>query len=248
MKAEHRHQLHTNALADRMGRFLQGMKSAPKSTSTLVWVFAILIVGTYGVWQYALSATAKGRSALWTSVDEATRNPSNFLGALERIESENPGSIAARSARFQLARWNMQQGLESVVGEPMRALPFLKQARKLYSDLIPDCVDTPSLAQEAMMGKATAEESLAGIVEPTSAEQTPGTENSGQTREEHAGSLDKALQEYRALANTYPDSILGKQAEQRAKQLDSSKSKVEQFYADAKQPAAPKVSPPAKSK
>jgi hypothetical protein len=246
MKAEHRHQLHTNALADRMGRFLQGMKSAPKTTSTLVWVFALLVLATFAVWQYAMSATGRERSALWTSVDEATRNPGEGVSALQRINSENPGSIAARSARFQLARWNLQQGLESVVGEPARALPFFKEARKLYSALIPDSVDTPSLAQEAMMGKATAEESLAGIAGPSPAEQTAGTENAKQAEEENL--LEKALQSYRALANRYPDSILGKEAANRAEELESSKSKIEQFYAEANNAAAPKINGPAQTK
>ena len=247
MKAEHRHQLHTNALADRMGRLLQGMKSAPKSTSTLVWVFALLVLATFAVWQYAVSATGRERSALWTSVDEATRNPITGAVALENISNENPGSIAARAARFQLARWNLKQGLEHIVGEPALALPRFQYARKLYSGLIPDCVDTPALAQEAMMGKATAEESLAGIVKPSPAGQSAGTEeNSEQAGEENY--LEQALQDYRALANMYPESVLGKQSAKRANELETSRSKIEQFYAEANTTAAPKTNAPPKSK
>jgi hypothetical protein len=246
MKAEHRHQLQTNALADRMGRLLQGMKSAPKSTSTLVWVFALLVLATFAVWQYAVSSTGRERSALWTSVDEATRNPTAGSEALRNISNENPGSIAGRAARFQLARWNLQQGLERIVGDPALALPRFLDARKLYSELIPDCVDTPALTQEAMMGKATAEESLAGIAKSAPAEQPPGTENSEPAGEQNY--LEQALQDYRALANMYPESILGKQAAKRADELETSRSKIEQFYAEANNTAAPKTNAPPKSK
>ena len=54
----------TNLLADRMGRFLQGVKSGPRS-QTLGWVFAILAVGLFVVWQVVQSATLSQRSSLW---------------------------------------------------------------------------------------------------------------------------------------------------------------------------------------
>jgi hypothetical protein len=242
MKAQHRHQLHTNALADRMGRLLQGMRSAPKSTSTLLWVFVVLGLATFAVWQFAASASVN-RSALWTSVDEAMHAPSAGPGGLQAIEKDNPGTIAARTAGFQLARWKLQQGLESVAGDDRtRALPLLVDARKLYKDLEPRCIDVPLLAQEAMMGKATAEESLAGIVESSNAAETTGTEK--------AGSLDQALEYYRELAKRFPESVLGKKAEKRANELEqqTSRAQIDQFYAEANKKAAPKVITPDKGK
>src|SRR5438128_11986762 len=108
MKAEHRHQLQTNALADRMGRLLKGMKSAPRSTSTLIWVFIVLAFGTFAVWQYAARATVTERSALWTSVDKATHDLADGPPALQLIEMRNPGTLPARASLFLLARWNLQ--------------------------------------------------------------------------------------------------------------------------------------------
>src|SRR5438309_3502811 len=113
MKAEHRHQLQTNALADRMGRLLKGVRSAPKSTSTLIWVFVLLAFATFAVWQYAASTTLSERSALWASVDEATHDPAGGAGRLQTIETRNPGTLPARTARFALARSNLQLGLVS---------------------------------------------------------------------------------------------------------------------------------------
>ena len=102
MKAEHRHQLQTNALADRMGRLLKGVREAPKSTSTLIWVFVLLALGTFAVWQYAARATVSERSALWTRVDEATHDPAGPV-KLEAFETGNPGTLPARAAGFQRA-------------------------------------------------------------------------------------------------------------------------------------------------
>src|SRR5260370_28391639 len=169
MKAEHRHQVQTNALADRMGRLLKGVREAPKSTSTLIWVFVLLALGTFAVWQYAARATVSERSDLWTRVDEATHDPAGPV-KLQAIETLNPGTLPARAARFLRARWNLQQGVESLAcDEQGRALPLLSEARTLYTELLPHIVDNPLLAQEALLGRATAEESLAALVEPADA-------------------------------------------------------------------------------
>jgi hypothetical protein len=248
MKAEHRHHLHTNVLADRMGRLLHGMKSAPKSTSTLVWVFIVVILGTFLVWQYAASAT-RDRSALWTNLDEATHDTGNGPGRLQTLERVNPGTIAARTAGFELARWKLQQGLGFIATDDRaRAVPALEEARTLYGKLVAQCTTDPLLAQEAMMGRATAEESLA--IQPAATGVTPEGSAEEAKGEEHGGSLEKAREYYRELAKKYPESILGKKAAERANELEqpTSRSKFEQFYAASSKKDAPKANPPAPSK
>jgi hypothetical protein len=225
-----------------MGRLLHGMKSAPKSTSTLVWVFIVVILGTFVVWQYAGSAT-KDRSALWTNLDEATHDMGNGPGRLQALETVNSGTIAARTAGFELARWKLQQGLGFIATDDRaRAVPLLEQARTLYGKLVAQCTTDPLLAQEAMMGRATAEESLAiqpaGGTAEGSAEEAKG--------EEHGGSLEKAREYYRELAKKYPDSVLGKKAAERANELEQ--PKVGQFYDLASKKDAPKVNTPATGK
>ncbi|HLJ96509.1 MAG TPA: hypothetical protein VKU02_25270 [Gemmataceae bacterium] len=246
MKAEHRHQLHTNELADRMGRLLQGMRSAPKSTSTLIWVFVLLALASFAVWQYAISATVRQRSSLWTGVDEATHDPAAGTAKLLSIEARNPGTTAARAARFDLARWNMQQGILSLASEDrVRALPMLKDSHRLYTELLPHCVDAPLLAQEAMLGRATAEETLAGLVEPTETAEAATSEKSDASKEEkRAGSLDRALEYYQELAKKYPDSPAGKTATERIGILETSRKQVEELYAKGNEKAAPKANIP----
>src|SRR5262249_3204918 len=115
------------------------------------------------------------------------------------------------------------------------------------SAALPECVGAPLLAQEAMMGRATAEESLAGIPDQANMAETAGAEKSEQTRE-YAGSLERALDYYRELATKYPDSILGKRAEQRVKEMEASRSPIDQFYAEVSARAAPKTTMPAPAK
>src|SRR5438270_731981 len=52
MKAAHRKVLETNALADRMGRLLDNVKSGPKSASVVAWIFVILALVLFAAWQY----------------------------------------------------------------------------------------------------------------------------------------------------------------------------------------------------
>jgi len=247
MKAEHRHQLQTNALADRMGRLLRGVKSAPKSTATLVWAFVLLILGTFAVWQYAASDTGAARSSGYRGVDEATHDPTAGTVALQAIEARDPSSLPARAARFQLARWNLQQGLGALASDDrVGALSLLRTARTLYSELVPRSGDVPLLVQEAMLGKATAEESLAGIVESADATATSPTATEQGKEEKRAGSLDKALEYYLDLAKKYPDTDSGTKAKERAKELEdpNSRSKIEQLYAEANKKAAPRANIP----
>jgi hypothetical protein len=250
MKAEHRHQLQTNALADRMGRLLQGVKSAPKSTATLVWVLVLLILATFAIWKYAASDTGTERSNDYARMDEATHDdPTAGAVALQAIETRRPSSLPARAARFQLARASLQQGLGSLATDDrVGALPMLRSARTLYSELVPRCADVPLLAQEAMLGKATAEESLAGIVEAGETTPTSPTTTEQDKEEKRAGSLDKAVEYYLDLARKYPDTGSGAKAEERAKELQDpdSRSKIEQLYAEANKKAAPKANIPIK--
>src|SRR5437016_918263 len=110
MKAQHRHQLQTNVLADRMGRLIQGMKSGRKSSSGLVWGFVLLAVVTIVGWQIYSRSLRAETSARWVNLDAVTHNPSISPEDLENFAQANPGTIAGRSARVQAARLALQEG------------------------------------------------------------------------------------------------------------------------------------------
>jgi len=174
MKAEQRKELHTNALAERMTRLIESFKASPKSTSVVLWVLGILAVGTGLAWYYA-GGKGSDSGALWVKLYEDTR-----VADLQKIYEENPGTIPARTARFQQAREYLQRGLEAM-GGPGRnnGIEHVVQARRYYQQLLLECTDEPLLRQEALLALAKAEEALVGIPK----EQLPGDNAPGDLKE-----------------------------------------------------------------
>ena len=220
MKAEKRHQLQRNALADRMGRLFETMKSSPRSSSTLVWAFIIVTLATLVLWQYGAHANQSRYSALWTQVDVAGRDWERGPMYLARISDDSRGSLPGRAAGFEVARKAFADGQGGIRAFEVRniAVDNLKYARANYAKLVDDCLDAPLLAQEAMMGVAQAEESLVGV---------PRSNDSSQVFD-----LGQALGSYQKLADKYPDSILGKQAAERIKTINERRPEIEKFYAE----------------
>jgi tetratricopeptide (TPR) repeat protein len=221
MKAEHRKELHTNVLADRLGKLLQGFREGfgrPSNTALLVWggifVAIVLLIG----WKVYSNARTRSKSAEWRQLDEA----SNF-GDLEKIAGENPGSSPARIVRYQMARVHLRRGMENFCSSSLdgheNALEDLNQAATLYGELSNEVKDNPVLIQEALLGVAKAKEAL--------------------------GELDAALAAYEQLAERYPNSVNGKGAAERAKKLKENKDQVSAFYRKLDELTAP-VAPPKK--
>jgi hypothetical protein len=250
MKAQHRRELHTNLLADRMGRLVRNVQSAPKSTSIILWSFVVLAAGTFIIWEYAARSSQGSRSALWARVDIALHNPQEGTGQLDNaakqldnVAKENPGTIPGRAARFEIARLQFERSQTYLTSSDMRrtdAAANLKHAQALYQQLAKECADAPLLAQEAMMGVAKAEEALVSV-------------SNAEKPDEKLGDLDRALEYYQALASKYPESILGQQAKAHIKELEDNRSKVESFYVElnelvAPKPALPKTQPDAEKK
>jgi hypothetical protein len=214
MKAEHRKELQTNFLADRMGRLMQGMKAGPQSSgSVVIWVLTALTIGTIVAW-YAASANSN-RSPLWVRFEEDSAQ--HDLEGLRSLANANPGTLPARAARMQRARISLQEGLASLYSSQREsAVSQVKQAKQLYADLAQECTDDPILAPQALMGAAKAEEALAGI---------PMSDDS-----ESLGSVDKALEYYHRLTKNYPNSFLVKAAQERIDNLEKSRDDADKFY------------------
>jgi tetratricopeptide (TPR) repeat protein len=220
MKAEYRHQLQTNALADRMGRLVQGMKSGPPASRAALWVLGGLAIGVIVLW-YVVSGLSANRSQVWVDFDSASVTDSvpRALASLQQIAAQNPGTIPARTAEFQRARILLGDGLRSLyTASRSRAIQNLEESRRLYEDLMQYSGNEPLLVQEALLGLARAEESLVGVPKE------------GET-DESRGSLEQALRWYRQLADTYPDSYLGQQAAKHVEDLQD-QEQVQKFYTD----------------
>jgi len=153
MKAEHRKELQTNLLADRLGKMLQGLKAGPKTTSIAIWVVVLVVAALVITWILVSKASKESRSALWVKLDSA-----NTLDDLKKIADDNSGTVPSVIARFERARYLLQSGQKKLYGDRDTALKELKQAQDLYDKLADEGKDYPALVQEALLGSATARE------------------------------------------------------------------------------------------
>lgn len=213
MKGEHRKELETNALADRIGKFLTKFKGERKYA---LWLVAALAGIMLIVWYWFASSSPSQTSTLWTQYDAA-----NSVQLMEKIAEANPGTNPAMAAQFQIARHKLHEGILAL-GTPSRrteAVGKILDARKLYKKLLDTCKSYPTLAQEALMSLASSEESLVGIPDPGKPEQS-------------AGDLDQAIAHYQELTRSYPESPPGKEAASRLKLLEDPKEKarIRTFY------------------
>jgi len=214
MKAEHRKELQTNALADSLGRIVQGFKGGVKSRPTnrtlAIWGAVLLAVGLFFGWRYYSKSSDQKLSSAWLKVDEAA-SVDDLLKIAEAEGSPQP----TRIARFKLARVYMRRGLADFCKPESRenALNDLKEAEKLYDKLAEESKEMPILVQEALLGVGKARESL--------------------------NDLDGAREAYGKLAKNYPDSVNGKAAAARLETLDKDGKKISELNKKLDEMAAP---------
>jgi hypothetical protein len=205
MKAQHRKELQTNVLADRLGRFLQSAKEGPSRTTVVVWSLLLLAAAVFlGWWGYSVYAKKENSAENREFEEAATRDQ------YKSIADKYPNTTAGRMALLQYARLASRDGLERLYAvlpdDRAAAKKSLEQARDAYDKLAKECKDSPLLAQESLLGAAKARESL--------------------------GDFDGALKNYRELANNFKDSYLAKEADSRAEALEDpvKRKEIEDFY------------------
>jgi hypothetical protein len=209
MKAEHRKELETNVLADRMGRFVQNMKHRPKRR-ILLWivVVAVLVVGLF-VYVSVRKANQLEASELWQKLEDG------FPPYINELRSKDKDTNAGKAARFQfawLAAWD--KGMMELGGSPVVAMDNMALAAKMYDDLAKECSGDPVWEPEALYGLA--------VIAETRAIRAKNRETS----------IDPAKKLYRELASAYPDSAHGKLASKRAQFLEKNARQVAEFYAE----------------
>ena len=237
MKAEQRHRLQHNALADRVGRVVEGVKSAPATQSLALWLGVIAVILVIVAWQFFHSASLTENSFLWRMLNDATREPEDVMHVLDSLRDDHPGTTVGTSAGYQVARLKFRAGQanlgNAVSFDRKDAIKNLVDARNLYVQLAKDSGDAPLLMQESMLMQAIIEESLTGVADP----EKPA---------EILGSLEKAKEQYQALATKYPESAAGTAAAKRLGELEKNKAEIESFYAKFNElmAAAPPASGP----
>jgi hypothetical protein len=194
MKAEHRKELQTNALADRMGRLIQRMKVRPSKNTVLTW-FLIIILGLAVLFFVFTSRNRRSTdSRYWAELEGGHYAE---LVTLSRLSSGNQG----KAARFQLAWIDLwENGIKDIPTLKVAlALKNIEKAKAEYARLAEECKEDPVLGPEALYQIAVAEE--------TFAVQNPEVY------------LKKAREAYQKVAQRFPNSAHGKSAAQRAEEL-----------------------------
>jgi hypothetical protein len=215
MKAEHRKELQTNLLADRMGRMVQRVKGGPSRRSLLWIALAVLVVIVYLGWTLYRSNQRAIVSTNWLLLGEQyITAPGKTRGTLDLSGwvKESPDTSSALAARMQLV-WSAflwDEGIKAMGANPDIALLRLKAAEKYYEQFGEECKDDPILAPEAAYALAVIEESKTV---------------------ENRDFLDKALARYRGVASRFRDSAAGKAAQQRVDYIEKNRGSVEEFYA-----------------
>lgn len=170
MKAEHRKELETNVLADRMGRMVKRVRTGPRRrTILLVGGGIVVLIGiVLYLRQSALARTEN--SVKWLQLDDGA---GHFVSALLRDTEE---ANQSKALRFELAwfqAWGAIQSLGRGPQIPTRdredpnklrlkeTLQLLDEAESFYTSLAKECADDPIWEPEARYHLAVLEEARA---------------------------------------------------------------------------------------
>jgi hypothetical protein len=204
MKAEHRKELETNVLADRLGRMVTGLKEGPQRGMTMYIVLGVVAAFLVYLGARWYLTRQSANTDAWTAF--AARD---MRIVHEEFRDTKPGL----ALRFMIAWETMWDGGIKKLGSPDQkgALENLERARGLYEELKLEADGDPILEPEAMYALAQIEESKA-VIDPIH--------------------LDRALGLFEELAKAHPKSAYGQLAEQRVEILsdDTKRRAVADVY------------------
>jgi hypothetical protein len=200
MKAEHRKELETNALAERVGRVVQGMKQAPQKR-TMLWmvVAGVLLLVILFFWRKGVQQ-AEDNSKYWMIFADG------FGPTLQQLVKEEPGSNQAKAAEYEYSYVNLREMLRFLATEPKLVLANLDQIERSYRELAKLCKDDNVLLPEALFAQAVIEETR--IIKDED-------------------KWKAALAAYKEVVDKHGDSAFGKLAAKRVEVLENNEKRAE---------------------
>lgn len=208
MKAEHRKELETNVLADRMGRMVKRVRENPRRRTTLYVIAAVIILVAAYLFTNRISTNKEENSRRWMMLDDGA---APYISTLMK---SNADTNQGKAARFQVAWGFLWDAIRELGQGPItkrrvpeggvlvdKLIPTLRQldlAHQFYTELKADCAGDPFWEPEAAYHLAVIEEARA-IADP---------EN-----------LKVARSAYEGVANEYKTSAWGKLAGKRVEML-----------------------------
>lgn len=153
MKTQRRHELQTNALADRLGALLVWFEANYRTVLGIA-VAALLIVGVYvSLNRYSAAKLERGWNAYYQAQTQQN------IEAMRQVADENQGTAAGTWARLWVADELLRSGVEQQFQDRSQANDDLRKAAADYEQVISQRVDS-LLIQRAKLGLARAYESL----------------------------------------------------------------------------------------
>jgi tetratricopeptide (TPR) repeat protein len=153
MKAERRHELKHNELADWIGEFAEGLK--PHATGVLVGLAVLAVIVLGSVWYFSGETAAASRA--WSQYFYAfnEREPQKVL---QNLATEQSGSKAAWWALEAVADMNLGEGAAMLYSDRTEAKKRLEAAKEAYLKV--EASGDPMLKTRARLGLGKVYESL----------------------------------------------------------------------------------------
>jgi tetratricopeptide (TPR) repeat protein len=152
MKSEHRHELQTNVLADRLGT---GIEKVQPYSQVLVGGLIALAIAAIGFGIYS-SVTRKNASQAWTEYYFTLNSEAD---AFTDVADKFPGSSAATWAQQTAGDGYLADGIDALYRNRAQADELIKKAIESYSAVV-KTASQPELRTRAQLGLAQAHESL----------------------------------------------------------------------------------------
>ena len=148
MKADRRHELQQNELADWLGEKIEALKPhAAQITLAIALVVLALLVGSWW-WSGSSKATALN----WSGFFAAVNKPRDREKALEDLIVKERGTPAALWAQLTLGDENARQGVAALFTDRIEAQKLLLKAQEAYKAVESAAASDPSLQGRARLG------------------------------------------------------------------------------------------------
>src|SRR5579871_2657649 len=109
MKAEHRKELETNTLADKIGTFVQGFKEGPSRNAIIYGSLIGVALVLFLIYSWVASNAKSSSSNRWLEWDQIDDRAQADTFSKEHADTEQ-----GRLARFELARLDLVEGVSGL--------------------------------------------------------------------------------------------------------------------------------------
>jgi tetratricopeptide (TPR) repeat protein len=152
MKAEHRKELQTNALASQVTKLME----RTRSSSGVVWALLLLIVVVGLVYWWWTGRTVTKISAAWRDYWRSRESAEGLKLTMDDLK----GTAAERAAKLSRADLLYEEGYQALFKNPAEARKSFDEAAELYDELAGARIDSPEFTMRALLGAGKCQESV----------------------------------------------------------------------------------------